>query len=184
VHNGDVIPNEECAMAVASSIFNHMEKSANTQNYIPQIVLFDEEDDVWIVSFWEDSTSMMLGGDCSIALQKKDGKVLSIWYRQQQMSTGDERTVPLSQMEVLIMKQRKFPFVIVIMVSVFSFLMAIVRSQMSNTVLFYLVLIASSILLGLFVRITSQSLSQTNKKTEGQGDGSPVFSGESDDSQR
>lgn len=80
VHNGDVIPNEECAMAVASSIFNHMEKSANTQNYIPQIVLFDEEDDVWIVSFWEDSTSMMLGGDCSIALQKKDGKVLSIWY--------------------------------------------------------------------------------------------------------
>ena len=81
------------------------------------------------------------------------------------------------------MKQRKIPFVI-IMVSAFSFLMAIVRSQMSKTVLFYLVLIASSILLGLFVRITSQSLSQRNKKTEGQGDGSPVFSGESDDSQR
>lgn len=66
------------------------------------------------------------------------------------------------------MKQRKFPFIIIIMVSVFSFLMAVVRTRMSNTFLFYLVLIASSILLGLLVRIILQSLTQINKKTEEQ----------------
>lgn len=38
-------------------------------------------DEIWIVSFGEDTDENILGGDCSIAMQKKDGKVLNIlWF--------------------------------------------------------------------------------------------------------
>lgn len=79
-YDGPVIPNEECAIAVAEVIYNNMAKSEDKRNYTPQYVYFDEENEAWIVSFWEESSSTTLGDDCSIAIQKEDGKVLRIWF--------------------------------------------------------------------------------------------------------
>lgn len=79
-YKGEVIPNEECAIAVAEAIFNSMPKSNSMRNHTPQNVYFDEDNKAWIVTFCESSNSLTLGGDCSIALQKADGKVLGIWF--------------------------------------------------------------------------------------------------------
>ena len=70
-YKGDVIPNEECAIAVAEAIFNNMEKSESARNYTQQCVSYDEENEIWIVSFWdpkntESSNVMTLGNDCSM----------------------------------------------------------------------------------------------------------------------
>ena len=75
-----VIPNEEIALKIAKAIFEGMEKSGEVQEYVPQSVFYDNKDEVWIVSFWKNSNQTILGGDCNIALQKKDGKVLRIWF--------------------------------------------------------------------------------------------------------
>lgn len=82
-YQGDVIPNEKVAVLVATQIFNGIDKNIAEKAYIPQQVFYDEEDEVWIVSFWPEDEEMgltTLGGDCSIAMQKKDGKVLRIWF--------------------------------------------------------------------------------------------------------
>jgi len=79
-HKGVAIPDKETALEIAKAIFNGMEKSKDVQEYTPQSVFFDEQDEIWIVSFWKDTDKITLGGDCSIAMQKKDGKVLRIWY--------------------------------------------------------------------------------------------------------
>lgn len=75
-----VIPDEETALKIAKAIFDGMEKSKEVQEYVPQSVFYDVQDEVWIVSFWKSSNKITLGGDCNIALQKKDGKVLRIWF--------------------------------------------------------------------------------------------------------
>lgn len=76
----DVIPDRETAIAIATQIFNGMKKSTTSQEYTPQHVFYDEEEAIWIVSFWKGSNTITLGDDCSIAMQKKDGKVLRIWF--------------------------------------------------------------------------------------------------------
>lgn len=75
-----VIPDEETALKIAKAIFDGMEKSKDAQKYVPQSVFYDNQDEIWIVSFGENSNQLTLGGDCNIALQKKDGKVLRIWF--------------------------------------------------------------------------------------------------------
>lgn len=75
-----VIPDEETAIKIAKAIFDGMEKSKEAQEYVPQSVFYDNQDEVWIVSFWKNSNQLTLGGDCNIALQKRDGKVLRIWF--------------------------------------------------------------------------------------------------------
>lgn len=79
-YNGDVIPDEQTAVSVATQIFNAMEKESYTDQFIAKSVFYDEQDSIWIVSFWEKSNEMTLGNDCNIAMQKKDGKVLRIWF--------------------------------------------------------------------------------------------------------
>ena len=79
-YQGEVIPDKETALEMAKAIFNGMEKSKESQHFIPQSIFFDEKDEIWIVSFGKDSNEIILGGDCSIAMQKKDGKVLRIWF--------------------------------------------------------------------------------------------------------
>ena len=75
-----VIPDEETALKIATAIFDGMAKSNEVQEYVPQSVFYDNQDEVWIVSFWKDANQIMVGGDCNIAMQKKDGKVLRIWF--------------------------------------------------------------------------------------------------------
>ena len=75
-----VIPDEETALKIAKAIFDGIEKSKEVQEYVPQSVFYDDQDEIWIVSFGKSSNQITLGGDCNIALQKKDGKVLRIWF--------------------------------------------------------------------------------------------------------
>ena len=79
----DVLPDKETALAVATAIFHGMEKDTEAQKYTPQSIFYDEEDSIWIVLFHEEveenATEVVMGGGYSIALQKKDGKVLRIW---------------------------------------------------------------------------------------------------------
>lgn len=76
----DVIPDKETAIAIAAEIFKGMKKSPTSQEYTPQCVFYDDEDAIWIVSFWKEYDTITVGNDCSIAMQKKDGRVLRIWF--------------------------------------------------------------------------------------------------------
>ena len=86
-YGGMVIPDEETALKIAKAIFDGMEKSKDAKEYVPQSVFYDNQDEIWIVSFGKNSNHIMLGGDCNIAMQKKDGKVLRIWFGA--TSSGD-----------------------------------------------------------------------------------------------
>ena len=80
-YRNDVIPDEETALEVAKAIYEGMENNEDEREYVPQHVFYDTQDEVWIVSFWkwENTDIRTVGGCCSIAMQKKDGKVLRIW---------------------------------------------------------------------------------------------------------
>lgn len=75
-----VIPDKETAVEVAKAIFNGMNTSEDMNGNVPKSVFYDEQDEIWIISFGEDSDENTLGGDFSIAIQKTDGKVLRIWF--------------------------------------------------------------------------------------------------------
>ena len=79
-YTGDAIPDKTTAIEIAEAIFSGMNKSEKSQKYVPKMVFYDEEDEVWIVSFGQDSDRMIVGENCSIALQKSDGKILRIWF--------------------------------------------------------------------------------------------------------
>ena len=79
-YTGAAIPDKETAVEVAKAIFSGMDTSENMRRYVPKYIFYDEKDEIWIISFGEDSDEITLGGDCSIALQKTDGKVLRIWF--------------------------------------------------------------------------------------------------------
>ena len=86
-YRGDAIPNQQVASNVATEIFNGLEKSSKAQKYVLQEVFYDEQDEIWIVAFYEpieenSDGTYTLGGGCNIALQKKDGKVLRIWFSE------------------------------------------------------------------------------------------------------
>ena len=79
----DVIPDEHTAIEVAIQIFNGMKKNSKVEKYVPQSVFYDEIDGIWIVSFWEEKEvdeMFTVGDDCSIAMKRKDGQVLRIWF--------------------------------------------------------------------------------------------------------
>lgn len=80
-YTGVAIPNEECAIAVASAIYNAI-PGEDDEGRVPTGVFFDEEEEIWIVSFGRLPYNgvYFLGGDCSIALRKADGQVVRIWF--------------------------------------------------------------------------------------------------------
>lgn len=82
-YNRPIIPDKETALDFATFIIRRIVGLEDEQKFAPQQILYDEKDEVWIVSFWETSTDpdmAIVGGDCSIAIQKADGKVLRIWF--------------------------------------------------------------------------------------------------------
>lgn len=83
-YQNDAIPNQEVALNVAIQVFEGMQKSDIAQKYVPQSVFYDEQDEIWIVSFFneqsDESDMIEDGGGCSIAIQKSDGKILRIWF--------------------------------------------------------------------------------------------------------
>jgi len=83
IYDEDVIPNAECAIEVAKAIFDSMNKSSERNDHTVFSVFYDEEDEFWVVSFGklkDENGYLILGGDCSIVIQKSDGKVLRIEF--------------------------------------------------------------------------------------------------------
>lgn len=79
-YEGNVVETKETAVAIATAVYNGIDKSQSMSNFTPQSVFFDKQDEIWIVSFGMDSKENVVGGDCSIAIQKQDGRVLRIWF--------------------------------------------------------------------------------------------------------
>ena len=75
-----VIADKETAIHIATAILQSMQNKGYARNYVAQSVFFDEADEIWIVSFWENKSEDTLGSDCSIALKKSDAKVMRIWF--------------------------------------------------------------------------------------------------------
>lgn len=76
----DVVNTKETAIEMAVAVYNGMDKSNDMSDLTPTSVFYDKQDEIWIVSFSKKSEKDTVGGDCSIAIQKKDGKVLRIWF--------------------------------------------------------------------------------------------------------
>lgn len=79
-YTGNAVESKETAVAVATAVYNGMRKSQSMSNLTPQSVFFDSQDEIWIVTFGTDGKENVVGGDCSIAIQKQDGRILRIWF--------------------------------------------------------------------------------------------------------
>ena len=79
-YTGNVVESKETAVAIATAVYNGMRKSQSMSNLTPQSVFFDSQDEIWIVTFGMDGKENVVGGDCSIAIQKQDGRILRIWF--------------------------------------------------------------------------------------------------------
>lgn len=87
IYTEAVVPNEETALKIAEGVYDSLNSDFRGIERIPKIVYYDDEDEIWIVSFvrnWDafdfpDGMTMTGGGSTSIAIQKSDGKVLRIW---------------------------------------------------------------------------------------------------------
>ncbi len=82
-YKGDVIPTKEVAIRVAEQIYEGLPKADHEQNYEPYFILYDEQEQIWIVGFCE--IDPLFGGpigpgsDRCIAIRQSDGKVMRIW---------------------------------------------------------------------------------------------------------
>ena len=76
----DVVSDKDTALSIAKIIFKGMRKSKDAEKYVPTSVFYDEQDKIWIVSFSKETEKILVGGDCNIAIQAKDGKVVRIWF--------------------------------------------------------------------------------------------------------
>ena len=79
-YTGAVVPDKETAIKIASAVLPPIQAQGYVPDYVVQAVFFDETDEIWIVSFWEDREHDVDGGDCSIAIKKADAQVLRIWF--------------------------------------------------------------------------------------------------------
>jgi len=79
-YTGNAVESKETAVAVATAVYNGLRKSQSMSNLTPQSVFFDSQDEIWIVTFGMDGKENVAGGDCSIAIQKQDGRILRIWF--------------------------------------------------------------------------------------------------------
>ena len=77
------VPDANVALEIAEAVFDAFKDKGYgaVSGQVPQSIFFDTEDEVWIVSFWENQTGdvMKTDGDFNIAIQKSDGKVLTMW---------------------------------------------------------------------------------------------------------
>lgn len=81
-YSGDVIPDEEAAIAIANAIRDGMQLDFLSR---PYQVIFDATKEIWVVCFYayeveEGSEYRLEGNSFNIALNKKDGKALDISF--------------------------------------------------------------------------------------------------------
>lgn len=83
-YKGPAVPDKETARYIAQAVLNGINKNNESNQFGTGSIFYDESDEIWIVTFFPSSDHLpegvyMVGGDCSIAIQKSDGKILRIW---------------------------------------------------------------------------------------------------------
>ncbi len=84
VSDTEFVPDMETAVQIASVIFSNKQKQGFFKEYELQQVFYDENDKVWIISFWtpERNGVITLASDFNIAISQKNGEILTIWSRE------------------------------------------------------------------------------------------------------
>ena len=85
VYKEDVVPDRDVALTVGIAVFKGIAKNSKSlEDFVPQSVFYDTENEFWVVIFYPDYDSdegvYVVGGDCSIFIQKKDGQVFRICF--------------------------------------------------------------------------------------------------------
>lgn len=76
-YNGDIVVNAESAKQYANTILKEtLEKDLNEYKVVN--VMYDSNNNVWVINYGIDEETV--GGDISIAISKKTGEVLKIWF--------------------------------------------------------------------------------------------------------
>ncbi len=76
--NDIVIQDKETAINIAYAIFLQFQNQGEFPGYTPELVFHDTEDDLWIISFWEDKEGL-LGSDFTVVLNAENGEVVKMW---------------------------------------------------------------------------------------------------------
>ena len=71
------VPDKETAIMIAEIIIKNEQKNGYFEDYVPQLVFFDEQEKLWIITFWRDDGS--IGAECKVVIQQDDAKILGIW---------------------------------------------------------------------------------------------------------
>ena len=85
VYKEDVVPDRDVALTVGIAVFKGIAKNSKSlEDFVPQSVFYDTENEFWVVIFYPDYDSdegvYVVGGDCSIFIRKKDGQVFRICF--------------------------------------------------------------------------------------------------------
>ena len=75
--SAECIPDSETAIAVTKSIVMNFQKEGKFCDYAPQLVFFDVEDNIWIVSFWP-KIEGYIGSGFNIAIRKENAQVVKM----------------------------------------------------------------------------------------------------------
>lgn len=76
-YNEDIIKTANDARAISSVIIQNI-LAEDIRQYNICKVSYDRNSEIWVVHYLVDEFT--LGGDCNIAMSKKTGEVLKIWY--------------------------------------------------------------------------------------------------------
>jgi len=74
------IPDKDTAVRIANTIMRTIQSKGYAKNFTLQTIFFDDVDEIWILSYWEDKGPNWNGADCSIAIRKSNAEVLRIWF--------------------------------------------------------------------------------------------------------
>ena len=85
VYKEDVVPDRDVALTVGIAVFKGIAKNSKSlEDFVPQSVFYDTENEFWVVIFYPDYDSdegvYVVGGDCSIFIRKNDGQVFRICF--------------------------------------------------------------------------------------------------------
>lgn len=78
LYKGNMVPDKETAIKVATVIFQAQKDSDFTKDYLPSSVWYDEADHIWIVIFKrsEDIGKSVCGGNYTICIRESDAQVI------------------------------------------------------------------------------------------------------------
>jgi hypothetical protein len=71
------VPDKETAVQISDIVLKNLQNDGHFKDYVLISVFYDETDEVWIVSYAEDTEQC--GNSCSVAISAKTAEILRIW---------------------------------------------------------------------------------------------------------